>query len=228
MEAANVKLISATEFLYERASCSGQAEAVISYVARVSNPANQANTETSPKLLKYLIKHKHWSPFEMAHMTVEITTSRAIAAQILRHRSFSFQEFSQRYAEVTEFITYPARRQDVKNRQNSIDDLNDLNKEWFINRQHDTQAYCYQLYQEALDRGIAKEQARFLLPLSTQTTLYMCGSARSWIHYIDLRTDPATQLEHREIAEKCKSIFCKQFPSIAEALEWKVSTNAIG
>ena len=195
-------------------------EQLIAYTARVSNPANQDNMDTAPKLLKYLIKNKHWSPFEMSHMTVEITTSRAIAAQILRHRSFSFQEFSQRYAEVTEFIEYPARRQDDKNRQNSVDDLTQPVKDWFQRVQAINNSDAMQRYKTALENGIAKEQARFLLPLSTQTTLYMCGSIRSWIHYIELRSGNGTQLEHREIALKCQAILKQHFPSVAEAMEW--------
>lgn len=215
----NVQLISTTcgSALYP----SMDAEELIAYTARVSNPANQMNMETAPKLISYLIKNKHWSPFEMAHMTVEITTSRAIAAQILRHRSFSFQEFSQRYAEVTDFETYPARRQDNKNRQNSIDDMSDDDKSWFENAQFRIQADSKDLYQEALRRGIAKEQARFLLPLSTQTKLYMCGSVRSWIHYLELRCAHGTQKEHKDIADGVKTIFIQQFPDIAKALDWQ-------
>jgi thymidylate synthase (FAD) len=196
------------------------AEELIAYTARVSNPANQMNMETAPKLLAYLIKNKHWSPFEMAHMTVEITTSRAIAQQILRHRSFSFQEFSQRYAEATNFVTYDARRQDNKNRQNSIDDMDQEDKNWFKYAQASIQDDCNTLYKEALSRGIAKEQARFLLPLSTETTLYMSGSARSWIHYLELRCANGTQKEHKDIADEIKRIFTEQFPNVARALEW--------
>lgn len=196
-------------------------EPLIAYTARVSNPAGQMNNETTPKLLAYLIKNKHWSPFEMVSMTVEIKTSRAIAQQILRHRSFSFQEFSQRYAKATEFEIYPARRQDVKNRQNSIDDMSEADKGWFEYAQRTIQNHSVDLYDLALAKGIAKEQARFLLPLGTATTLYMSGTARSWIHYLQLRTEPGTQLEHREIAEDIKTIFCGQFPSTSEALGWK-------
>lgn len=196
------------------------AEELIGYIARVSNPSNQLNMDTVPKLIKYCIKNKHWSPFEHAHMTLEIETSRGIAAQILRHRSFTFQEFSQRYSEVTEFETYEARRQDTKNRQNSINDMSPEDNQWFYDTQQIVNESSYTYYQQALQKGIAKEQARFLLPLSTQTTLYMTGSVRSWIHYIELRTDPSTQLEHREIAEACKGIFVGQFPNIAAALEW--------
>ena len=194
---------------------------IISYTARVSNPNNQENFDTAGKLLRYCISHGHWSPFEMANMTVEIVTSRAIAAQILRHRSFSFQEFSQRYAPATEICHYYGRRQDTKNRQNSINDLSDEDQEWFQHTQDLLDIQSRKWYDEALKRGIAKEQARFLLPLSTKTVLYMNGSIRSWIHYLMLRTDKSTQLEHREIAEEVKQIFIGLFPDISEALEWR-------
>lgn len=193
---------------------------VTGYITRVSNPNNQLNMETIPKLLAYCIKHKHWSPFEHAYLTLEIETSRGIAAQILRHRSFTFQEFSQRYASVNQFELYPARRQDVKNRQNSIDDMSEEDRKWFEDEQFKMCAEAMDRYNEALKRGVAKEQARFLLPLSTRTTIYMTGNLRSWIHYIELRADKATQLEHREIAEECKKIFKQEFPDIAEALQW--------
>lgn len=193
---------------------------VTGYITRVSNPSNQLNMDTVPKLLAYCIKHKHWSPFEHAYLTLEIETSRAIAAQILRHRSFTFQEFSQRYSVATEFETYPARRQDLKNKQNSIDDMSEDDKVWFEVIQRQVQSDCMMYYNEALKKGIAKEQARFLLPLSTKTTIYMTGNLRSWIHYIELRADKATQLEHREIALECKRIFKEEFPDIAEALAW--------
>lgn len=193
---------------------------VTGYITRVSNPNNQLNMDTVPKLLAYCIKHKHWSPFEHAYMTLEIETSRAIAAQILRHRSFTFQEFSQRYSVATEFETYPARRQDVKNKQNSIDDMSEDDKTWFEVIQRQVQSDCRMYYEEALKKGIAKEQARFLLPLSTKTTIYMTGNLRSWIHYIELRADKSTQLEHREIALECKRIFKEEYPDIAEALGW--------
>lgn len=196
-----------------------KAEKHISYCARVSNPSNQKNTEYE-KLLAYCIKHQHWSIFEMANMCVEITTSRAISAQILRHKSFSFQEFSQRYSNVSEFEEYNARRQDLKNRQNSIDDLSIETKAWFHQAQEIAITISSDLYTEAIDKGIAKEQARFLLPLSTRTRLYMNGSIRSWIHYITLRTDPSTQLEHRVIAEECKKIFKDNLPVVSKALNW--------
>ena len=199
------------------------AEQHIAYCARVSNPNNQDNDKFAG-LLKYCIKHKHWSIFEQAFMTLEIETTRGLAAQILRHRSFTFQEFSQRYADsslLSETISVPElRRQDTKNRQNSIDDLDPEFVE-LTNKQ--IQTYCAQgmsLYQHLLDNGVAKECARFVLPLATPTRLYMSGSLRSWMHYIDLRAANGTQKEHMEIAEMCKSIFKEQFPVIAEALEW--------
>lgn len=202
----NVKLISVTP----------DAEKQIMYCARVSNPKNQNSENT--KLLDYCIKNGHWSVFEMAHMTVEIVTSRAIAAQILRHRSFSFQEFSQRYAEAQEFETYEARSQDKKNRQNSIDDLDEDTKQWFLNAQEEVVQLCDYLYNAALEKGIAKEQARFLLPLSTQTKLYMTGSVRSWLHYLQVRCGNGTQKEHKDIADAIKAIFCKEFPNIGQSL----------
>lgn len=195
-------------------------EELMAYVARVSNPTNQMNNETAPKLLGYCINNAHWSVFEHVYFTVEIKTSRAIAAQILRHRSAVFQEFSQRYSESVENELYSARRQDTKNRQNSIDDMSEVDKEWFDNAQKDIWAKCYDTYKEGLDKGIAKELMRMLLPLSTQTTLYMTNNVRSWIHYIDLRTDKATQLEHRLVAEEIKDIFCEQFPDISKAKGW--------
>jgi len=212
---SNVKLVSITKSHIDGIST---AEGLITYLARVSNPDGQLKSETAPKLIKYLIKNKHWSPFELVHMTVEIKTSRAIAQQILRHRSFSFQEFSQRYATATSFVTYPARRQDTKNRQNSIDDMSNETKVWFDVAQTSVHENCTNLYEYALKLGIAKEQARFLLPLSTATTLYMSGSIRSWIHYIQLRTEAGTQLEHRVIANQIEEILEANFPNIAEAL----------
>lgn len=211
-----VRLISLT-----KGAESLNSDELIAYTARVSNPNNQANHETAPKLLAYLIKHKHWSPFEMADMTIEISTSRAIAAQILRHRSFSFQEFSQRYAEASDYIEANPRRQDLKNKQNSLDDLDDDTKIWFRNMQEALWEQSSTVYAQALKKGIAKESARMLLPLSTVTKLYMKGSVRSWIHYIETRTDVSTQLEHREIAEECKKIFIENFPGVASALNWR-------
>ncbi|MFH1306150.1 MAG: FAD-dependent thymidylate synthase [Candidatus Micrarchaeota archaeon] len=216
-EESSVRLISVTHGMLEHK----EPEEIITYCARVSNPLNQDKMDTAPRLLNYCIKHKHWSIFEMADMALEIKTSRAIAQQILRHRSFNFQEFSQRYAKVTEFITYGARRQDEKNRQSSIDDFDKETREWFKESQQKMQKDGHELYEEALKKGIAKECARFLLPLNTQTTLYMKGSVRSWIHYITVRCDESTQKEHRDIALKAKEIFVKEFPNTSEALEWK-------
>ena len=198
------------------------AEKNMAFVARVSNPNNQDN-ENFSGLLKYCIKHQHWSVFEQAHMTLEIETTRAIAAQILRHRSFTFQEFSQRYAQSHELgqIQLPElRRQDVKNRQNSIDDLDEkvVDK---LNRQMITLfSSAESLYRQMIEEGVAKECARMVLPLCTPTRIYMTGSVRSWIHYINLRSAHGTQKEHMEIAESCKDVFKEQFPVVSEALEW--------
>ena len=193
---------------------------LIAYTARVSNPANQSNLETAPRLLRYLIKENHWSPFEMVHMTIEIKTTRDIARQILRHRSFSFQEFSQRYAVAPGFELREARLQDEKNRQNSVEtDDRDLN-EWWQMEQRKVQARAEMSYKDALAKGVAKEQARALLPEGlTQSTLYMAGSLRSWIHYCDLRRGNGTQKEHAEIADKCWEIIRGHFPDIVKALE---------
>ena len=199
-----------------------KAEETIGYIARVSNPKNQDNPNVSG-LLGYCIKHQHWSVFEQAHMTLEIETTRGLAAQILRHRSFTFQEFSQRYANTNFLGAIPVpdlRRQDEKNRQNSIDDVPQKQVEFL---QKEIQAYFAEgldLYNELIREGIAKECARFVLPLATPTRLYMTGTIRSWIHYIDLRSGHGTQKEHMEIAEKCRDIFKEQFPIISEALEW--------
>ena len=201
-----------------------KAEELVAYMARVSNPNNQSNTETSERLIKYLINHKHWSPFEMCHLVLEINTTRAIAAQILRHRSFTFQEFSQRYADIKELtssIQLPhLRRQDFTNRQNSIDDLTTDKTQIFYRRiaQHFEEAQ--DLYREMVSAGVAKECAREVLPLATPTRMYMAGSVRSWIHYIDLRSQNGTQLEHMQIAQQAKEIFNKQFPTIGKALDW--------
>ena len=193
------------------------------YVARVSNPNNQENPNVSG-LLKYCIKHNHWSVFEQAHLTVEIETTRGIAAQVLRHRSFTFQEFSQRYADSSllgKEIPLPAlRRQDDKNRQNSIDDIDPLTQQDFEIKMQRHFVNSMHLYKEMLDAGIAKECARFVLPLATPTRIYMTGSCRSWIHYIDLRSAHGTQQEHKEIAEGCRQVFVEQFPIVSEALEW--------
>jgi len=193
------------------------------YVARVSNPQNQENPNVAG-LLKYCIKHNHWSVFEQAHMSLEIETNRGIAAQVLRHRSFTFQEFSQRYADtnlITERIPIPdLRRQDTKNRQNSTDDLGDYVKLKFQAEIAELFDHANNLYKRMLEVGVAKECARFVLPLATPTRIYMTGSVRSWIHYIDLRSAHGTQKEHMDIANACKQIFVEQFPICAEALEW--------
>tara|TARA_R100001463_G_scaffold72715_2_gene126600 strand:+ start:235 stop:864 length:630 start_codon:yes stop_codon:yes gene_type:complete len=199
-------------------SITPQAEQTIAYCARVSNPSNQDNPEIE-KLLKYLIKHNHWSPFELAHVVMEIKTTRSIAAQILRHRSFSFQEFSQRYAAVEDFASYPnIRRQDDKNRQNSIDDMDPFVVQQFQTRAQVLFQQSKQLYQEMLSAGVAKESAREVLPLATPTRLYMSGSVRSWIHYIKLRSANGTQLEHQEIALKARDVLKEAMPSLTEAL----------
>ena len=204
-------------------SVTPDAEKTIGYVARVSNPKNQDNPKVAG-LLKYCIKHGHWSVFEQAHMTVEISTTRGIAAQILRHRSFTYQEFSQRYADssmLAKEIPLPAlRRQDDKNRQNSIDDIDPLMQQDFEIKMQRHFVDGMKLYKEMLDAGIAKECARFVLPLATPTKLYMTGSIRSWIHYIDLRSAHGTQKEHMDIAEAVRGIFIEQFPITAEALEY--------
>ena len=204
-------------------SVSPDAEKHMAYCARVSNPNNQEN-DNYAGLLKYCIKHQHWSIFEQAFMTLEINTTRGLAAQILRHRSFTFQEFSQRYADANLLdanIPLPElRRQDTKNRQNSIDDIPEKQIKFLQDR---IQLYFNEgmdLYNELLREGIAKECARFVLPLATPTRLYMSGSVRSWAHYIDLRSGHGTQKEHMDIANACKSIFTEQFPTVSEALEW--------
>ena len=194
-------------------------EELISYCARVSNPSNQLNTDTAPKLLKYCINHEHWSPFEHASMTVEIQTSRAIAAQILRHRSFTFQEFSQRYSAVHNIEPYELRKQAEKNRQSSSDVIPNNENGIFEIAQNAIEAAQY-AYHTLMERGVARECARMFLPLTTQTTMYMTGSCRSFIHYINLRTKEDTQKEHRIIALEIKDIFREHFPSIAESLNW--------
>ncbi len=211
-----IKLVSVTP----------DAEKHMGYVARVSNPKNQDNDKFAG-LLKYCIKHGHWSVFEQAFMTVEINTTRGLAAQILRHRSFTFQEFSQRYADASmldDIIPIPElRRQDTKNRQNSIDDLDvKLVRDYRIGIQKHFDNAMW-LYKDMLDNGVAKECARFVLPLATPTRLYMTGSVRSWIHYIDLRSAHGTQKEHMDVAEGIRCIFTCQFPTVAEALGWKLN-----
>ena len=209
----NVKLVSVTP----------EAEKLMGYVARVSNPKNQDNPKVSG-LLGYCIKHGHWSVFEQAHMTLEIETTRAIAAQILRHRSFTFQEFSQRYADSSllgDTIPLPdLRRQDVTNRQKSIDDLDPhLRQKYEIWMQHNF-AETMNVYKQMLEDGIAKECARMILPMAVPTRIYMTGTLRSWMHYIELRTGHGTQKKHMEIAEDCKKIFLEEYPIISEAMEW--------
>ena len=209
-------------------SVTPDAEKTIGYVARVSNPKNQDNPKVAG-LLKYCIKHGHWSVFEQAHMTVEIETTRGLAAQILRHRSFTYQEFSQRYADSSllgDSIPLPKlRRQDDKNRQNSIDDIDPLTQQDFEIKMQRHFVDGMKLYKEMLDAGIAKECARFVLPLATPTKLYMTGSIRSWIHYIDLRSAHGTQKEHMLIAEACRGIFTEQFPIISEALGYETQVH---
>ena len=197
--------------------CSPDAENLIVRMARVSNPANEDNVATAPKLLRYLIDHQHVSPFEMCSLCVKIDTERDISAQILRHRSFSFQEFSTRYAQVRSLAIPDLRKQDLKNRQNSTNDLAPITKRLFAVGIKVLYSISAKLYETMLYCGVAKETARRILPLSTQTTLYMHGSIRSWIHYINVRTSKETQLEHRLIAEDCKQIFIEQFPTIGEA-----------
>jgi thymidylate synthase (FAD) len=208
-----VKLISITP----------DAEQTMAYIARVSNPANQDN-QNYAKLLAYCIKHNHWSVFEQSSMTLEIETNRGIAAQILRHRSFTFQEFSQRYADTnllsTDIPVPELRRQDTKNRQNSIDDLEEENVFVMNKMIQDLFRDAQDVYNYLLSQGVAKECARFVLPLATPTRIYMTGSCRSWIHYINLRSAHGTQKEHMDIALACREVFKQQFPSVAEALEW--------
>ena len=213
MDKTMIKLVSVTP----------NAEQHMGYVARVSNPKNQDNPNVSG-LLKYCIKHGHWSVFEQAFMTVEINTTRGLAAQILRHRSFTYQEFSQRYADSSmlgkEIPLPELRRQDDKNRQNSIDDVDPLVVQDFNSKMQKHFVDGMKLYKEMLEAGVAKECARFVLPLATPTRIYMTGSCRSWIHYIDLRSAHGTQKEHMQVAEEVRSIFTEQFPVVAEALEW--------
>ena len=207
-----VKLVSVTP----------DAEQLMAYIARVSNPSNQDN-EKYAGLLKYCIKHNHWSVFEQSTMTLEIETTRAIAAQILRHRSFTFQEFSQRYAASTALgeIDLPElRKQDLKNRQNSTDDLDSEMVEKFNRQMITLFSSSKALYESMLKQGVAKECARMVLPLCTPTRIYMTGSCRSWIHYINLRSAHGTQKEHMVIAEACRKVFTEQFPAVSEALEW--------
>ena len=195
------------------------AEDLIAYMARVSNPSNQNNTETSARLIKYLIDHQHWSPFEMVNMCVEIETTRSIAAQILRHRSFSFQEFSQRYAQVEKQASIPElRRQDTKNRQNSIDDLDSTMLQLFGYEIGKHYADAYRLYHNLLEAGVAKECAREVLPMAAPTKLYMNGTIRSWLHYCDLRTSNGTQKEHAQIAAQVQDLLYLHLPAVCNAM----------
>jgi thymidylate synthase (FAD) len=213
----NVKLISLSNPFITGIN---NPEELIAYCARVSNPSNQLNLETAPKLLAYLIKHKHWSPFEMVSMCVEIQTSRAIAAQILRHRSFSFQEFSQRYATATKLEPIELRKQGKTNRQVGDEPLSISEHIEIFDKIDKFQDQSIDLYEELISKGVAKECARMVLPLNTSTTMYMSGSIRSWIHYIDLRANEDTQKEHREIAFKIKNHFINYFPNTSQALNW--------
>ena len=197
-------------------------EQTMAYIARVSNPSNQ-NNDNYAGLLRYCIKHQHWSVFEQSSMTLEIETTRGLAAQILRHRSFTFQEFSQRYADsnlLGEIELPELRRQDTKNRQNSIDDLDPAVVEKLEKQMNTLFSSSLALYNQMLESGVAKECARFVLPLATPTRLYMTGSCRSWIHYIQLRSAHGTQKEHMDIANACKHLFVEKYPTVAEALEW--------
>ena len=212
MTGTPIKLVSVTP----------DAEKTMAYIARVSNPSNQDN-ENYSGLLKYCIKHNHWSVFEQSTMTLEIETTRAIAAQILRHRSFTFQEFSQRYADsnLLGSIQLPKlRKQDMKNRQNSTDDLDPKVIETLNMQMGTLFGSALALYNQMLELGVAKECARMVLPLCTPTRIYMTGSCRSWIHYINLRSAHGTQKEHMDIAEGCRKVFTEQFPAVSEALEW--------
>jgi thymidylate synthase (FAD) len=212
----NTKLVSITKPEIEGID---SAEDLIAYCARVSNPSNQMNTETAPKLLGYLIKHNHWSPLEMVSMCIEIKTSRAIAAQILRHRSFSFQEFSQRYSSIVGMEPIEWRLQGKTNRQ-----VGDEIVKLPIKLEDDfqwIQDKCEDLYNDLIKEGIAKECARMVLPLNTSTTIYMNGTVRSWVHYLEIRCKDDTQKEHRDIANSIRTIFTKSFPQISEALQWK-------
>tara|TARA_B100000287_G_scaffold2993_1_gene2938 strand:+ start:71 stop:706 length:636 start_codon:yes stop_codon:yes gene_type:complete len=204
-------------------SVTPDAEKHIAYCARVSNPSNQGN-DSFEGLIKYCIKHKHWSIFEQAFMTIELETTRAIAAQVLRHRSFTYQEFSQRYADsslLMDKIPLPElRRQDTKNRQNSTDDLDPFDKQNLELQMQTLFDSSMALYQQMLKRGVAKECARNVLPMCVPTRMYMSGSVRSWVHYIDLRSANGTQKEHMDLANECKAIFVEQFPVISQALDW--------
>jgi thymidylate synthase (FAD) len=224
----SVKLVSISKPAIEGVK---NAEDLVAYCARVSNPNNQLNKKTSQKLLKYLIKHKHWSPFEMVSMTLEIKTSRAIAAQILRHRSFSFQEFSQRYSEALSSCPIELREQGKTNRQVGDEVIDPVIMDEYYSKTTRSASeilkshtdFAFKIYEDLIKSGVARESARMILPLSTETTMYMSGSLRSWIHYIDLRSQEETQKEHRQVADDCKNIFLDQFPTLSEALKWNNS-----
>ena len=206
----------------ELVSITPDAEKTMAYIARVSNPSNQGNDNFSG-LLRYCIQHEHWSVFEQSFMTLEIETTRGLAAQILRHRSFTFQEFSQRYADsnlLGEIDLPELRRQDVKNRQNSINDLDPAITDKLQKQMITLFSSSLALYNQMLESGVAKECARFVLPLATPTRLYMTGSCRSWIHYINLRSAHGTQKEHMDIANACKGLFIEHYPVVSEALDW--------
>lgn len=204
---SSVKLISVTP----------NAEKLIVYCARVSSPENQKSQKID-KLIQYCIKHNHWSIFEMANMIIQIDTQRAISSQILRHKSFSFQEFSQRYSKIQDYIPCHARLQDNTNRQQSIDNCSELDKKWFLESQKEIWDLCFTKYQESCEKGIAKECSRFFLPLNTKTTIYMNGNIRNWIHFINLRGQNGTQKEHRDLVLGIKKIFNKEFPIVSNAL----------
>jgi len=220
----NVRLLSYSQPTQEFANLGlTDAQELIAYCARVSNPANQFNTDTSEKLIRYLVKHQHWSPLEMVSACIEITTTRDIARQILRHRSFSFQEFSQRYADPTKdlsFVLREARLQDTKNRQNSISTDDTELQAWWDAKQKFIIDQCRDIYTEAINRGIAKEQARAVLPEGlTESRLYMNGTLRSWVHFIELRSANGTQLEHQEVARACAKVIADIFPMTTEFIK---------
>lgn len=209
-----VKLVSITHPVLDDLSGFTPEELIV-YIARVSNPSNQLNKDTAPKLISYLLKHKHWSPFEFIDMTVEITTRRSIAAQILRHWSFSFQEFSQRYSNATRVQPIELRKQADKNRQSSTDLIEDEALNTLVVT---SQVFSQDVYDRLIEAGVAREVARDVLPLSTETTMYMKGSVRDWIHYLELRTSQDTQKEHREIANAIMDLFKQNFPNIHQAM----------
>ena len=211
--------MSSVEHSVRLVSVTPDMQHMICYCARVSNPSNQENTKSEVKLMRYLAKNRHWSPFEMAHMTVEIVCERSIAAQILRHRSFSFQEFSARYAETQNYIQPHFRMQDHTNRQSSLDTIPEQEQQSMKEQSETAIKACFDLYNTLLKKGVAKECARMVLPMCTATRIYMSGSIRSWIHYIQVRASPDTQLEHQRIAYKIKAILLEQLPCLSEVLQ---------